>query len=268
MARSKGKARAPRSAEPPPAAAAAPAEAPPPGGAAPAEVDYLEQDPELRGQRYVCMSFVSPEDVIASRQALAVSSFLASFCREASGMLDGIREHLAEGDAARVAILESLRDRFGYMFDAERAREEFDLFSRDNASAIDAEFARASGGLTAVRGFKVRGSYETVEEAHARAERLRKTDPRFSVYVAQVGCWCPWSPNPDDIRDSEYSESALNHLMKSYLENVEQRDEFFAKRSSAFQRAPGIPDELPQPPVLRPEEGGGGGASGPGADPQ
>jgi hypothetical protein len=34
-------------------------------------------------------------------------------------------------------------------------------------------------------------------------------DNKFNVYV-QGGCWCPWSPNPDDITDQEYAETNLN----------------------------------------------------------
>jgi hypothetical protein len=81
-----------------------------------------------------------------------------------------------------------------------------------------------------IRGFKIRGAYETLDEACKRAASVKRTDARFHVYVAEVGCWCPWSPNPDDISDAQYSEQQLNRLMKGYRESQELRDEDYDAR--------------------------------------
>jgi hypothetical protein len=45
-----------------------------------------------------------------------------------------------------------------------------------------------------------------------------------------VGCWCPWSPNPEDLENQEYSETQLNTIMKKYKENQENRDVFYTER--------------------------------------
>jgi hypothetical protein len=45
-----------------------------------------------------------------------------------------------------------------------------------------------------------------------------------------VGCWCPWSPNPEDLEDQEYAETQLNTLMKKYKENAQLKDNFFEQR--------------------------------------
>jgi len=42
------------------------------------ETDYLDIDPPINGQNYVCLSFVSPEDVIEDRHAFNVSKYLQS----------------------------------------------------------------------------------------------------------------------------------------------------------------------------------------------
>ena len=38
-----------------------------------------------------------------------------------------------------------------------------------------------------VRGLKIRGVYNTQEEANKRAEYLQKIDPNFHVFVGEVG---------------------------------------------------------------------------------
>ena len=61
---------------------------------------------------------------------------------------------------------------------------------------------------------------------------MKKVDKNHNIYIAQVGCWCPWSPNADDLEDQEYSETQLNTLMKEYKKNMDSKDEIFEKRKN------------------------------------
>merc|ERR1711916_246365 len=76
-----------------------------------------------------------------------------------------------------------------------------------------------------IRGLKVRGVYDTYEDATERAKELRDMDKHFHVFVGEVGKWLPWDPEPDskNVKDAEYAETELNTLMKSYMKN--QKDE-------------------------------------------
>ena len=66
--------------------------------------------------------------------------------------------------------------------------------------------------------FKVRGRRENLQEAQSRAEMLRRIDNnRFNMHTAQIGCWCPWSANPDEIACSEYGETQLNRYIYIYI---------------------------------------------------
>jgi hypothetical protein len=71
-----------------------------------------------------------------------------------------------------------------------------------------------------IRGLKIRGVYDTRQEADARAKYLQNIDPDFHVFVGQVGLWLPWDPDPNDAEDQEYQEKELNDLMKGYKENL------------------------------------------------
>jgi len=92
---------------------------------------------------------------------------------------------------------------------------------------LEEEFHKANDYQTTMHGLKVRGVYSTSEQATARAKTLNKKDPYFNVYVADVGEWLPWDPEPEEVKDQEYQSDDLNKLMRAYRENAEKRDEFF-----------------------------------------
>jgi hypothetical protein len=108
-------------------------------------------------------------------------------------------------------------------------QETYDSFLFKQKKRLEEAFFAKNEFRTTVQGLKVRGSYDTYAEAVNRAKSLQKIDPSFNVYVAQVGFWLPWDPEPSDVADQEYADDQLNQLMKKYKENETQRDEFYAE---------------------------------------
>lgn len=72
------------------------------------------------------------------------------------------------------------------------------------------------------RGIKVRGVYETKEEATKRADFLQQIDPNFNIYVGEVGKWLGWDPDPNTIDDQVYREKKLQDIMDNYKRNREK----------------------------------------------
>ena len=107
--------------------------------------------------------------------------------------------------------------------------EAYETFLFKNKKKLEDEFFAANDFQTTVQGLKVRGVYDTYNEAVGRAKNLQKLDPAFNVYVGQVGFWLPWDPEPHDVADQEYADDHLNTLMKKYKENEQMRDEFYVK---------------------------------------
>lgn len=77
-----------------------------------------------------------------------------------------------------------------------------------------------------VCGFKVRGSFDTYEEAQKRCDYLRSIDDKHNIYIAEVGKWCPFEDNPEKAKDSEYMNKDLNKLMKNYWKQQEDAKQF------------------------------------------
>jgi hypothetical protein len=191
--------------------------------------DFLDEDSELRGQKYVCLSFLSPEDAIASKDAYVFSQFIKQFGSDMSDLFSNIKDKFTD-DTDVCAMIESIKDKYTYISNEGELQEEYHSFKNINGGRLDTEFLEKNEFQTSMRGIKVRGSYETVKEAQLRAEVIKKFDGKFNVYVAQVGCWCPWSPYPEDIENVEYSETELNTLMKKYKESQSNKEELYQIR--------------------------------------
>lgn len=160
------------------------------------KIDYLEVDDSIPGQNYVCLSFVSPDDLIDSKEAFKVSKFLQSICKEK--------------DMDFKSTMDKYTD-FCYKFS-------------DN---LQKDFDEQNNFKTNIRGLKVRGTYNTRDEAEKRAKKLQGIDSDFHVFVGQVGYWLPWDPNADKIEDEEFINSQLNDMMEKYKENSINKDIFY-----------------------------------------
>lgn len=195
---------------------------------------FLDMDPPIRGQRFACVSFLNPEDIILSREQFGVHRFLAALGTDTLGMFDSLAKIYAD-KPAELDMIKTLKDKYAYLNDPRELQAFYGTFTSENADRLDTEFADYNGGLTSVRALKIRGVYDTIEEAKERSKDLRAHDKGlFNIYVAQVGCWLPWSPNPDEIADSVYADQQLNVLMDRYRENSKQRDELYAQRKDLF----------------------------------
>lgn len=83
-----------------------------------------------------------------------------------------------------------------------------------------------------LRGIKIRGVYDTYEDAQKRADHLQKSDPIHNVFIGEVGKWLPFEDDPEKAKDATYSESKLNNLMKAYLKNQEEAKEMYERRKN------------------------------------
>ena len=77
-----------------------------------------------------------------------------------------------------------------------------------------------------VMGVKVRGAFETYEEACNQAKTIRDIDAYHNVYVAEMGKWCAFileeSDNDKYVKQTEYANEELNDMMKKYVDNQEK----------------------------------------------
>ena len=197
------------------------------------DFDYLDEDKPIRGQNYVLLSFLSPEEVLVNKEAFYFTRFLNQFGKDMTTLFDGLRAKFPESKD----MIDTVHNNHKYLSDPIEMNEQYKFFKSVNSSEIEADFHRDNNFQTSIRGIKVRGTFDTIDEAKSRSEFLKKIDNKFDIFIGQVGCWCPWSPNPNDLQDQEFGETQLNTLMKKYKENMDNKDEVFEERKQAAMKA-------------------------------
>lgn len=192
------------------------------------ETDYLDEDKQIRGQNYVCLSFISPEDVMKDKDAFFFNKYIKSFSKD----IDVLLASLAAKYPDDASMFDIIRENHSYVFSENELQEQFRFFKGENSTELESEFHKEQNYRPTIRGIKVRGVFDTLREAQVRAELLKKMGDKFDIFVGQVGCWCPWSPNPNDMEDQQYAETGLNTLMMKYKENMEHRDQEYEDRKT------------------------------------
>jgi len=79
-------------------------------------------------------------------------------------------------------------------------------------------------------GIKIRGAFNSRDEAASHAKRLQKEDATFDIYVVDMYKWLLIPPDPTKIEDVHYTNEKLEELMSGYKENQSQAAQMFAER--------------------------------------
>jgi len=195
--------------------------------------DYLDEYKPIRGQNYALISFLSPEDVIKDKEVYYFSKFLDKFGKDMKTLLDSLENKYPDS----ADLVKTIKTNHEYIFNSDELDEQYKFFKSVNSGDIESEYHKKNNFKTSMRGVKIRGVFDTIEEAKKRSEFVKKFDSKFDIYICQVGCWIPWSPNPNDLAEQEYSETQLNTLMKQYKQNIDDKDEMFETRKRGMMGA-------------------------------
>lgn len=174
--------------------------------------DFLEADPKIPGQNFVCLSFVSPDKVLKQKEMQFMTKFL---------------EHLFNSDDQYTNDMKDKMMNKEVKVDYDTVKNFYDDWLFTRKEKLESEFYEESEFRTTIRGLKIRGTYDTHKEANIRAQVLRRKDPNFNVFVGQVGSWLPWDPECEQVPEQEYQEEMLNELVKKYQENLDNRDNMY-----------------------------------------
>lgn len=198
-------------------------------------VDLLEEDKPIAGQKFVCMSFVSPENIVKKKEIYFFEEFLNKY-------------NFNKSMEKFVSFLNFLSYKYKLKFDdvyadfTEFVQEEKDelnklnitddykTFVDKNEEDLEAKFNVAHNFQTSTRGVKVRGTFPTLEEAELRCKLLREQDPSHDVFVGPVGMWMPWDPEAYKTGRVEYLEEELNKLMSEKIKNETNAKTTFDQR--------------------------------------
>ena len=198
-------------------------------------VDMLDEDKSVAGQRFVCVSFVSPEKILKQREQYNFQQYVKQWDMNKSvekfNQFLGFMSYKYNMNLEQLSkdLQEFCKDEKENLF-VSTMEDEYKNYLDANESQLEEAFNKEYNFQTSVRGLKVRGSYPSQEEAELRCKMLREVDPNHDVYVGPVGMWMPFHPESYKTGRVEYLEEELNQLMQEKNKNENNAKIEFDKR--------------------------------------
>jgi len=205
------------------------------GKANPKYVDLCDEDAPLAGQKFTCLSFVSPENILKRREQFLFEEFVKSwdFTKSMSKFFDFIHfmsyKYNLNVETAIADFNEFVKEEKDNLKKMS-VEDDYKTFMDKNEERLNEEFNRKNVFQTSVRGLKVRGVYNTQEEAEHRCKSLRDIDPNHDIFVGPVGMWIPWDPDAYKTGRVEFMEEELNQLHSEKMKNESKAKDEFEKR--------------------------------------
>jgi len=198
-------------------------------------VDVLDEDKPISGQKFACVSFISPEKIIKQKEVFIFEQFLKQWDMNKS--MEKFQQFLNFiSYKYNLKFDEVMKDMEDFVSEEKNnlsnmtIEDDFKTFVDNKEEELEQLFNVKHNFKTNVRGLKVRGVFPSQEEAEMRCKMLRELDPNHDVYVGPVGLWMPWEPEAYKTGRVEYLEKELNELMHNKNKNQEEAKVEFDKR--------------------------------------
>lgn len=87
-------------------------------------------------------------------------------------------------------------------------------------------------------GLKIRGVFNTRDEAASHAKRLQREDATFDIYVVDMYKWLLIPPDREQIDNVHYQNEKLEEIMDKYRENQRMASAMFERRKKDMMATP------------------------------
>jgi len=201
----------------------------------PKYIDLCDEDQPIAGQKFACMSFVSPEKILKKRDEFLFENFLKQwdFTKSMSKYFDFLQYISYKYNIDLQTISTDFND-FVKEEDVKlrdySVADDYKTFLDKSEENLNEQFNRQHKFQTSVRGLKIRGVYPTQDEAEIKCKKLRESDPNHDIYVGPVGMWIPWDPDAYKTGRIEFMEEELNQLHSEKIKNEAKAKVEFDRR--------------------------------------
>jgi hypothetical protein len=177
-------------------------------------VDLLDEDRAIAEQKFVCLSFVSPERLIKKKDIFYFEQFVSQYDTNKSMTkfnefinFVSYKYNISSEELMKEyeSFVETFKDKLKH-----DVSDDYKTFVDKHEELLDKQFSKEHSFQTTVRGLKVRGVFPSQEEAELRCKMLRESDPNHDVYVGPVGTWLPYHPEAYKTGNVQYLEKELN----------------------------------------------------------
>lgn len=201
----------------------------------PKYVDLLEEDKPIAGQKFTCVSFVSPENILKKKEIFCFGQFVKQW--DLNKSMEKFIQFLNFVSYKYNMSFDDLTNDFKEFVTDEKESlskssfmDDYKTYMDNNEEKLNKDFNVENNFQTSTRGLKIRGCFDTIEEAELRAKMLRECDPYHDVFVGPVGMWMPWDPEAYKTGRVEYMEEELNQLMSEKKKNEVNAKNTFDQR--------------------------------------
>lgn len=197
-------------------------------------IDLLDEDEPIPQQKFVCISFISPEKIIKKKEDFYLEKFLENY--QLNKSLQKFNEFINYISVSYNIDINELNKEYEEFVESQKNtftndfKDDYKTFMDKNEEQLLYEFNKQNNFETSVRGVKIRGVFPTEEEAQEHVKKIRGFDTNHDVYVGNVGLWLPFDPDAYKTGKVEYLEDQLNNLMKEKHLNEQKVKEEFEKR--------------------------------------
>lgn len=198
-------------------------------------VDVLDEDKPISGQKFTCISFISPEKILKQKNQFLFEEFINQW--DFTKSFEKFQQFLNFiSYKYNLSVDDLMNDITSFMKEEQSSlkkttiEDDFKNFLDQHEERLETSFNSKYNFQTNVRGIKVRGAFQTQEEAEMRCKMLRESDPNHDVYVGPVGTWMPWEPEAYKTGRVEYLEKELNELMHEKNKNEKEAKVEFDRR--------------------------------------
>lgn len=201
----------------------------------PKYVDLLDEDQPLAGQKFVCLSFISPEKILKQKELFMFEHFLKQYdmfksLEKFTQFLNFVSyKYKVPFEKLQADLEDFAKTEKDNLFNISLSAE-YKTYIDNNEEKLDELFNSENKFQTSTRGLKVRGVFPSQQEAEMRCKILREMDPNHDILVGPVGMWVPWHPEAYKTGKVEYLEEELNELMNEKQKNEKAAKTEFDKR--------------------------------------
>lgn len=201
----------------------------------PKYIDLCDEDPPIAGQKFACISFVSPEKTLKKREVYLFDQFIKQweFSKSMERYFDFVHFIAYKYNLKVETLIDDFNDFVKEETDKLKKsgiEDDYKNFMDKQEEKLNEQFNREHSFQTSVRGLKIRGVFPTQEEAEMKCKKLREQDPNHDIFVGPVGIWVPWDPDAYKTGRVEHLEEELNALHKEKLKNEEMAKKEFEER--------------------------------------
>ena len=198
-------------------------------------IDLLDEDKPISGQKFVCLSFISPEKILKDKNLYFFESFIKQYnmyksLEKFTHFLHFVSyKYKLPFDTLQSDMEEFIKSESDNVFNIS-LEAEYKTYIDNMEEKLEEIFNKKNNFQTSTRGLKVRGCFPSEQEAEMRCKILREMDPNHDIMIGPVGVWVPWHPDAYKTGRVEYLEEELNELMSEKQKNESSAKLEFDKR--------------------------------------